>query len=200
MATRSPRLVLASGSPRRRELLARLGVTFSVRTSDVDESALTGESADDHVMRLARSKGVAVARPGELVLAADTVVVVDGDILGKPGNAQTARAMLRRLAGRRHEVLTGVILVADHSADPIGGFERSVVAMAPLSEQEIHWYVETGEPLDKAGAYAIQGLGALFVDAVFGNYSNVVGLPLPLTQRLFQSLGYDLRQFRDRPR
>jgi septum formation protein len=131
------------------------------------------------------------------VLAADTVVVVDGDILGKPMDAETARTMLHRLAGRRHEVFTGVALTADHSADPIGGIERSEVAMAPLSEQEIRWYVDTGEPLDKAGAYAIQGLGALFVDAVFGNYSNVVGLPLTLTQKLFRDLGYDLLQFRD---
>jgi len=198
----TPRLVLASASPRRRELLASLGLDFTVRPVDLDETPLDGEAAPDYVLRLAREKARARAEPGELVLAADTVVVHDGELLGKPAGPEEARRMLARLAGRRHTVFTGVALL---EAGPAGGGgaagDREVaevvasdVEIAPLSAEEIDWYVATGEPLDKAGAYAIQDLGALFVDSVRGNYTNVVGLPLPAVYRLAAALGHDLRR------
>lgn len=200
-----PALVLASASPRRRELLAGLELAFTVRPVDLDETPRPDEEPGAYVFRLAREK--AAARAGasegaegaELVLAADTTVVLDGDILGKPVDVLDARRMLGRIAGREHTVLTGVAL---HERR-VGGEVRQVstvassrVRMAPMSEREIAWYAATGEPLDKAGSYAVQGLGALFVEEVFGNYTNVVGLPLPATYRLFAELGYDLRDFR----
>lgn len=167
-----------------------------MRAAEVDETPRPGEPPGDYVLRLAREKAAATARPGELVLAADTTVVVDGEILGKPRDGEDARRMLRRLAGREHEVLTGIALDEPGRERRASGVEVSRVRMAPLAEGEIAWYVATGEPMDKAGAYAIQGLGALFVEAVFGNYSNVVGLPIPGVYRLFAGLGYDLKAFR----
>ncbi len=188
-------LILASGSPRRRELLRTLGLRFTVRPARIDESYLVGEPPDQHVQRLAREKAEAEARPGELVLGADTVVLLDGEVLGKPADREDAAGMLRRLAGRQHRVLTGVALHEPARGRSEEALEISVVKMAPLSDEEIEWYVATGEPLDKAGSYAVQGVGALFVESVQGNYSNVVGLPLPATYRLFAHLGYDLRRF-----
>lgn len=185
-----------------------LGLAFTVRAADVDETPRPGEPPRDYVLRLAVEKAAARAEPGELVLAADTVVVLDGDLLGKPCDEADARAMLARLAGREHAVYTGVALF-----EPDGGgagrraaaAATSRVRIAPLTEEEIRWYAATGEPLDKAGSYAVQGVGAMFVEEIFGNYTNVVGLPLPLTRQLFAELGYDLRDFqanraeRDRP-
>jgi septum formation protein len=195
-----PALVLASASPRRRELLSGLGVAFTVRPVDLDETPRPGEEPRDYVLRLAREKAAARVEPGELVLAADTIVVLDGDLLGKPRDEADARRMLSRIAGREHTVLTGVALlettVEGGRAAPTARVEASRVRMAAMSEAEVAWYVATGEPLDKAGSYAVQGLGALFVEEVFGNYTNVVGLPLPATRRLFAELGYDLRAFR----
>lgn len=197
-----PSLVLASASPRRRELLGGLGLRFEVRSADIDETPLPEEEPGAYVLRLAREKARAVARPGELVLAADTTVVVDGEILGKPLDAEDARRMLRQLAGREHEVLTGIALSeTTEPSDGDGGravarVDLTRVRIAPLTEEEIGWYVETGEPMDKAGAYGIQGLGSLFVEAVDGNYTNVVGLPVPAVYRLFAEMGYDLRDFR----
>jgi septum formation protein len=194
-----PALVLASGSPRRRELLAGLGLAFTVRPVDLDESPLPGEEPGATVIRLADAKAAAGGRPGELALGADTLVVLDGTVLGKPRDAAEAAAMLLRIAGREHTVLTGVALCERASTGvdrKVAAIETSRVRMAPLTPDEAAWYVATGEPLDKAGAYAVQGLGALFVEAVFGNYTNVVGLPLPATARLFRELGYDLLDFR----
>ena len=190
-----PRLILASGSPRRRDLLDAMGVRFEVRPTDVDESALPGENPEQHVRRLARDKSRAQVAAGELVLAADTVVVIDGDVLGKPRDRDDAQNMLRRLSGRRHVVLTGIALTDGNLETTVDSLERSDVEIGALTEEEIVWYVGTGEPLDKAGSYAIQGLGALFVTTVMGNYTNVVGLPLPPTQALFRELGFDLRHF-----
>ena len=187
-----PVLVLASGSPRRRELLAGLGLTPPVRPVDVDETPLDGEPGADCVLRLARAKAAADARPGELVLAADTLVVLDGRILGKPSGPAEARRMLSDLAGRDHLVMTGVAVHDTDAGRTAAAVETTRVTIGPLTGTQIAAYVKTGEPLDKAGAYAIQGLGAIFVEGVEGNYSNVVGLPLPLTARLFAELGHEL--------
>ncbi len=192
-----PLLVLASASPRRRELLAGLGLHFTVAPADLDETPLPGETPAACVRRLAAAKAAkAAAHPGPaLVLAADTVVVLDGRMLGKPRDRADARRMLAAIAGREHTVLTGMALHERPDGRQLDGVEASRVRMARLTPHEIDWYVETGEPLDKAGAYAVQGIGALFVEAVFGNYTNVVGLPLPAAARLFAALGYELRDF-----
>ena len=166
--------VLASASPRRAELLRAAGFTFDVVVADVDETVHPGESADAYVRRVAAAKARAVTArvPGRRVLAADTTVVVDGEILGKPVDAAEAARMLRRLSGRTHQVLTGVCL------DGACEVESSDVEFVPLSGEEIAWYVASGEPMDKAGAYAIQGLAARFISGIRGSYSNVVGLPI----------------------
>jgi septum formation protein len=197
------RLVLASGSPRRRELLASLGLDFEVRPVDLDETPRAGEQPEAYVARLAREKAAAALQlggpgPDELVIAADTVVVLDGELLGKPADPAEARAMLRRLAGREHTVHTGVELAESTGAGVrrAAAIATSRVRIAPLDDATIAWYVATGEPLDKAGAYAIQDLGALFVETVDGNYTNVVGLPVPTVYRLFRELGEDLLAFR----
>lgn len=206
---RRPKVVLASASPRRRELLAALGLPFDVRPVDLDETPRPGEPPRAYVARLAVEKAAAAdSHAGELVLAADTVVVLPGEgegggpaLLGKPADPAEAEAMLARLAGRQHVVFTGVALVGGGDGDgrKAVAIEESRVRLAPLGPDEIAWYVATGEPLDKAGSYAIQGVGALFVEAVEGNYSNVVGLPLPAVYRLFSELGYDLRDFLPAP-
>jgi septum formation protein len=191
-----PSLILASASPRRRELLGGLSLRFTVRAADIDETPLPGEDPAATVLRLAREKAAAEAHPGELVLAADTVVVIDGELLGKPRDPEDARAMLARIAGREHTVLTGVALEEPDRNRRISEVASSRVRMAPLTPDQIANYVATREPLDKAGSYAVQGIGALFVEEIFGNYTNVVGLPLPLTLRLVRELGYDLLDFR----
>lgn len=188
--------MLASSSPRRRELLSGLGLVFAVRAPNIDESLLPEETPAAHVLRLARAKAEAFAHAGELVLGADTVVVVDGEVLGKPGSPAEARRMLARLAGREHQVLTGVAVHDAERALTVAALESSRVRFADLDEARIAWYVDTGEPLDRAGAYAIQGLGSLLVAAVDGNYTNVVGLPLPLVERLVREAGFDLLRFR----
>lgn len=191
MTAAGPLLVLASASPRRRELLAGLGLDFRRRPVDVDETPFAGEAAEDYVLRLAESKAESAApADGELVLAADTIVVVDGDLLGKPRDPDDARRMLERLSGREHQVLTGVAVRGPSGEPRLSAVETTRVRFAELTADEIAWYVASGEPLDKAGAYAVQGLGALFVDAVDGNYSNVVGLPLPAVYRLLRRAGY----------
>lgn len=197
MSSKLPHLILASGSPRRRELLAGLDLDFTVRPVDLDESLRPDEDPHDYVRRLAREKAEARAEPGEVVLAADTIVVLDGEVLGKPEDPADARAMLTRMVGRRHTVLTGVAVLDPAADEPAAvDVDSSEVRLAELSSEDVAWYVETGEPLDKAGSYAIQGLGALFVETVRGNYTNVVGLPLPLTFRLFGEMGWDLRSWR----
>jgi septum formation protein len=186
------RIVLASASPRRRELLAAAGLEFDVDPVDVDETRLPDEPPEAYVERVAcdKARTAALRHPGRVVLAADTAVLIDGDLLGKPGGDVEATRMLRRLSGRAHQVLTGVAVMRD--GETWSAVERTSVLMASLSDAEIRWYVASGEAADKAGAYAIQGLGALFVERIDGNYSNVVGLPLPLTRRLFAELGFDL--------
>jgi septum formation protein len=177
-------LVLASGSPRRRELLARLGVPFIVVVPDLEESVRPGEPPLDVVRRLAAAKAAAVAGP--LVLAADTVVEVDGELLGKPAGDEDARGMLRRLSGRTHQVHTGVAARAGERVEVATA--TTAVRFVALTPEAIDWYVGTGEPRDKAGAYAIQGSGGLFVEWIQGNASNVVGLPLPTAVELLHRL------------
>ncbi len=185
-------LVLASASPRRRELLARLSITFEVDAAATDESVQPGEPAEVYVRRVAQEKArtVAARRPGALVLAADTTVVLGAEILGKPESEAQARQMLQRLSGATHRVLTAVALAG--AGAPAGAVTRveTQVEFRPLSASEIAWYVSTGEPLDKAGSYAIQGAGGAFVRAIRGSHSNVVGLPLVETLELLAAHGW----------
>ena len=186
-------LILASGSPRRRQLLEQIGLTFVVRSSDVDESVSPGLTPAQVVESLSARKGEAVAAeaaPGDLVLSADTVVALDGAILGKPRDRAEGEAMLTALSGRTHQVYTGVTLLQDGRR--LTEHEVTAVTFRPLSPGEIAAYVSTGEPMDKAGAYGIQGLGALLVERLEGDYFNVMGLPL-------SRLGEMLAQFGVRP-
>jgi septum formation protein len=173
-------LVLASASPRRRELLRWLVPEYELDAADVDESARPGEEAAGLVARLAAAKGddVAGRRPEAWVLAADTVVEIDGDVLGKPVDPREAAGMLRRLSGREHRVFTGFTLLAPRGRARHGGIVESRVLFHELSPRTIEDYVATGEPLDKAGSYAIQGRGAALVARVDGSFTNVIGLPL----------------------
>lgn len=177
-------LVLASASPRRRDLLSRLGLTFDVRPTDADETWPEGLPPGPAAEEVALRKARAVEAPGALVLAADTVVVLDGDVLGKPADPAEAAATLRRLSGRTHEVATGLALRLDGRETT--AHETTRVRFADLSDAEIEAYVASGSPLDKAGSYGIQDdLGALLVAGIEGDYFNVVGLPL---RRLYESL------------
>jgi septum formation protein len=180
-------LVLASRSPRRAELLKAAGFHFSVVPTDVDESALPNETPPDHVRRLAREKALAAAAgaPGATILGADTVVVVDDTILGKPSDARDARRMLRLLAGRRHHVYTGVALWRLGALRD--AVEVSAVDLSAMTPAEVDWYVASGEPIGKAGAYAIQGLASRFITRLEGSYSNVVGLPVAVVYKLLES-------------
>jgi septum formation protein len=175
-------LILASQSPRRAEILRQAGIPFTVRATEVDESPLEAERPGPYVRRLAHAKAVAVeAAPDEIVIAADTTVVAHGELLAKPRDAADARRMLLLLSGRRHEVLTGICIrlgeqvIMDHAS--------TGVWFAPLTPQEIEDYVASGEPMDKAGAYAIQGLASKFVERIEGDYFNVMGLPVAMVYR-----------------
>lgn len=186
-------LILASSSPRRRELLKALGVTFDVRAVDVDERQHAGESAADMVLRLARAKAEAQAGAGgELVIGADTAVVLDDEIFGKPRDENDALRMLARLSGTTHRVLTGVAVYA--AGRVTTALSTTEVRFRDLDRDEAHRYWQTGEPCDKAGAYAIQGRGGVFVEAIIGSYSGVVGLPVFETARLLKDAGLDLLQ------
>ena len=174
----APRLVLASGSPRRLDVLRQLGLEVEVRPSDVDESHLPGESPSAHVERLARAKAAAegVKQPDALVIAGDTVVVVDGRILGKPADADDAVGKLMTLSGRTHEVLTALALAGRHGT--LSQVSRASVRFRDFEVATARSYVETGEPLDKAGAYGIQGFGAALIESIAGDYYCVVGFPV----------------------
>jgi septum formation protein len=176
------KLVLASRSPRRAELLTAAGFEFIVRAAAIDETPHPGETPRDYVVRVAEEKARAIgAADDEIVLAADTTVVLSGEIMGKPDNAADAERMLRALAGKRHEVITGVCF---RRGDRVTvDLAASSVWFAPLSDAEIAGYVASGEPMDKAGAYGIQGLASRFIDRVDGSYTNVVGLPVALVYR-----------------
>jgi septum formation protein len=206
-------LVLASASPRRQELLRNAGISFAVQPADIDETPLPGETPKDCAERLAREKALAVFqdRPRDCALGADTIVVVDETILGKPSDADDAARMLRLLSGRTHQVITGVCLVAPAGAGRMSGAskdghyeklrteklrtgnrelrtasETTLVTMSELSDADIRDYIATGEPMDKAGAYAIQGVASRWIPRIEGDYSNVVGLPIALVYRMLR--------------
>lgn len=181
-----PTIVLASASPRRAELLRAAGIDFTIRVADVDETLWPDEAPQAYVARLAQTKALAVAQADEIVLGADTTVVIGDEIAGKPVNLDDAKRMLQLLSGQWHEVLTGVSLVCNDEVTTEVAVTR--VKFAALSETEIDWYATSGEPDDKAGAYAIQGFASRFVERIEGSYSNVVGLPLETVYRLLRTL------------
>ena len=187
------RFILASASPRRRELLASIGLEFDVIPSAVPEVRAAGESPEEYVARLSREKAAAIAatHAERWVIAADTTVLLGEELLEKPLDWADAKRMLATIAGKTHIVYTGVTLqnaVGEYHDTRVA---ESEVRMLPLSEREIEWYVATGEPLDKAGAYAVQGIGSMFIDSVHGSYTNVVGLPLALLYQMLKRAGID---------
>ncbi|MGI8494733.1 MAG: Maf family protein [Pyrinomonadaceae bacterium] len=188
-----PKLILASASPRRAEILRAVGWEFEKKIADIDESELPGEKPQEYVQRLACEKALAVSETIEngLILGSDTTVLIDGKIIGKPIDLEDARRMLRLLSGNRHEVLTGVALIEKSESKgtkQIVDVERTRVKFNSLSEAEIEFLVQKGEPLDKAGAYAVQAQAALFIEGIEGDYWNVVGLPVNLVYRLLSKL------------
>lgn len=191
-------LVLASASPRRQELLADLGLVFAVRPADIDESVYSGELGTDYVLRLAREKAAAVAGTGELVIAADTTVDLNGELLGKPVDDDDARTLMRKLSNSVHHVHTGVCALAidaDGTVRDESTVITTAVTFAPVPDAWIDWYIATGEPFDKAGGYGMQGSAAIFVHRIDGSPTNVIGLPLDATASLVAQLGFDLFSF-----
>jgi septum formation protein len=182
--------VLASASPRRRELLRAAAIPFEAQPANIAEDPLPDEDAESCAKRLAREKAMAIAkqRPNDLVLGADTVVVIGEQILGKPNDVADARRMLRLLSGRNHQVITGVCLIFRGQMSVRS--ETTSVEVSEISDEEIADYVATGEPMDKAGAYAIQGLAARWIPRIEGDYSNVVGLPIALVWRMLRDAGH----------
>lgn len=185
-------LILASGSPRRRELLAQIGITYLVNPSTFDENLVKKKEPEKYVEALAvhKAQDVAVKYPGQWVLGADTVVAVDGKILGKPRSKKEAAAMLRELSNKKHSVYTGVALVNNEKV--MTKVVETKVWLRRLSEKEIEHYVASGEPMDKAGAYAIQGRAAAFVEKINGSYTNVVGLPLSQVCKMLHKAKVDV--------
>ena len=181
-------LILASGSPRRRELLDLMGLTYTVETPDVDES-FSGRPSET-VMEISRRKAAAVAarHSDSIIIAADTLVFADG-ALGKPHTPERAKEMLRSLGGNWHHVYTGITVINTRSGRILRNVDKTRVHLVPMTEQEIDAYVATGEPLDKAGAYGIQGMGGMFVDRIDGSYSNVVGLPMSMLRIMLAQVG-----------
>jgi septum formation protein len=186
------RIILASASPRRFEILSSIGINMQAVPSSADERPFVDETPADYIIRIARAKVIDVARrfTEGLIIAADTIVVLDGKILGKPIDDEDAKQMLRSLSGRWHAVMTGVALYEAGSKKEVVDFEKTLVRFASISDAEIRWYLKTGEHRDKAGAYGIQGSAGIFIEEIAGNYHNVVGLPLPLVYRLAKRLGY----------
>jgi len=173
-------IILASASPRRQELLKGIGLKFDVIPSGVNEDALDGETPRGHVLRLSKDKSFAVSQnnPDAWVLGADTAVIIDGEVLGKPGTQKEARIMLKKLSGREHRVITGFTIVNKSTDVIISDAVESSVLFKKILEDEMNWYVKTEEPYDKAGGYAVQGMAAFFVREIHGSYTNVIGLPL----------------------
>jgi septum formation protein len=187
-----PKLVLASTSPRRAEILRTVGWPFEGLPVDVDETRQPNEEAATYVQRLAGEKAQAAAGLrvlGSTIIGADTIVLIDEEVLGKPHDEDDARRMLRKLSGRWHQVLTGIALISGAPSEIRVAHETTEVKFAAMSEAEINWYLASGEPMDKAGAYAIQGLGARFVEGIRGDYFNVMGLPVRLLYDLWSKTG-----------
>jgi septum formation protein len=186
-----PRIILASASPRRAEILRTVGWPFEARPVQIEESRRAAEDAAGYVQRLAREKAEAAAAQARemTIVAADTTVVIDDHILEKPADHNDAMRMLRLLNNRWHEVLTGVAVIDADSSERKVACETTAVKFATMSDEDMEWYVATGEPMDKAGAYAIQGLGARFIEGINGDYFNVVGLPVRLLYELIGGLG-----------
>ncbi len=186
-----PHLILASGSPRRAAILNFVGWSFEKKVADIDESELRGEKPEDYVQRLAREKAETVAAGFDdaLVLGADTIVVIDEQIIGKPKDLADARRMLKLLSGCAHEVFTGVALVkiSENKRETKVNLQKTRVKFAALSDEEIRLLIEKGDPLDKAGAYAVQAQAALFIEEIKGDYWNVVGLPINLVYKIMKS-------------
>ena len=189
--TKPPRVILASQSPRRRDLLALVGIPHEMRPAAIDETYVPGEAPRQHAERLAREKAQRIAEPEAVVIGSDTIVVVDGDVLGKPLDEVDATRMLRRLSGRSHVVMTAVAVAWAGRIE--SGVEEVRVTFHQLSDDEIAAYIRTGEPMDKAGAYGIQGYGATIVARVDGDYFAVMGLALQLLVRLLRKLGLRYR-------
>ena len=188
--TEKPRLILASKSPRRKELLEQAGLIVTVVPSCVDEDGINITAPENLVKTLAEAKArdVAGAYPESWVIGADTIVLIDGEILGKPDSTETARRMIQQLNGQAHEVFTGYAFFCEAMNTCISGVEKTDVHFRNLSQQEIEWYIQTDEPYDKAGAYAIQGLGSFLVKRICGSYTNVVGLPVgEVLEHLFKT-------------
>ena len=183
------RIILASESPRRKELLTLMGLDYEIIVSHVEENPPHGAPPDVYVSALALQKAQAVAakHPGDCVIGADTIVWLDGTILGKPHSEENARAYLSKMQGRRHTVYTGVAVIT--GGVPEVRVCTTQVWFAPMSQEEIDWYVSTGEPLDKAGAYGVQGPGSVFVERIEGNYFNVIGMPVPILYRMLLNAG-----------
>ena len=182
------KIILASQSPRRRELLGLLRIPFTVRAADIDETMDPGRDPAEEVARVSRRKALAIgADAGDVVIAADTIVVCGGEILGKPKSEEQARQMLRMLSGRAHQVMTGVTVLRDQAAETVT--EITDIWFRELSEEEIDAYVATGEPMDKAGAYGIQGGAAVFATRLEGDYYNVMGLPVCRLYEMLRGLG-----------
>ena len=192
--TMKRKIILASASPRRKELLEKLDLEFSVCPADIDESLLPDEDAGMYPLRTAVQKAMAVAKTAEdaLIIAADTVVAVDDDILGKPRDEAEAKAMLQRLSGREHIVITGIGVVDTVSGRTLSATEQTIVYFHPLRDEEIDAYIATGECMDKAGSYGIQGKGSLLVRKIDGDYFNVMGLPLSRLYRLLLNIDADI--------
>ena len=186
MTPHADRLILASQSPRRRELLSILGIRFDVIPSSIDETPMPGEDPTNFVVRVARDKGMEVASRMEqsLVLSADTIVTIDGEILNKPEDERDAVRMLRKLSGRAHEVYTAVCLINQVKQETLEGLDRTKVWFDVMNDEQIHDYIQRENVMDKAGAYAIQGYAGLYIPRIDGNYFNVMGLPLPLVCKL----------------
>ena len=184
------KLILASSSPRRAEILRAVGWPFETRVAGIDETVETGEDPINYVKRLALGKATEVARnfTKATVLGADTTVVVDGEILGQPDDDEDAKRMLCSLSGKWHEVLTGVALISIENRKSVVSHEKTRVRFAKMSSREIDWYVATGEPTGKAGAYGVQGKAALFIKEIEGDYFNIVGLPVRLVYELMTEL------------
>ena len=183
-----PKIILASASPRRAEILRTIGWPFEVLPVDIDESTRAEEGAVDYVRRLAKEKAdaAAVQQSASIIVAADTTVTIDGQILGKPGDELDAMRMLRLLNNRWHQVMTGIAVINPKLSRAVVAHAETEVKFAAMSEDEIAWYVRTYEPMDKAGAYAIQGLGSRFIEEIRGDYFNVVGLPIRLVYEVFR--------------